>query len=75
MILCGVLVGCALNNTRVDIVEGAPTSFITVEQGGCYRIMYHESTKVMYSMSLGHYNMGSLTLLVNPDGTPMLWEG
>lgn len=31
--------------------------------------------KVMYAVSGGAYNNGTFTLLVNPDGTPMLWEG
>lgn len=39
-----------------------------------YAVVYHRDTKVMYVVSRGTYNNGSFTLLVNPDGTPMLYE-
>ena len=35
----------------------------------------HLQAKVMYTISGGLKNCGNFTLLVNPDGTPMLWEG
>lgn len=40
-----------------------------------YYVVYQKDTKVMYVVSDGGYNRGNFTLLVNPDGTPMLWEG
>lgn len=40
----------------------------------CYDIVYHKDTKVMYVVSHDTYNIGTFTLLVNPDGTPMLYE-
>lgn len=40
-----------------------------------YDVVYHKDTKVMYTVSQGAYNSGTFTLLVNPDGTPMLYEG
>ena len=39
-----------------------------------YDIVYHRDTKVMYVVSRGTYNGGGFTLLVNPDGSPMLYE-
>lgn len=45
-----------------------------VEFGSNYEIVYHKETKVMYAISDGSYNHGTFTLLVNPDGTPMLYE-
>lgn len=41
----------------------------------CYDVVYHKDTKVMYTVSRGAYNNGTFTLLVNPDGTPMLYKG
>lgn len=29
---------------------------------------------IMYAISDGYYNHGTFTVLLNPDGTPMLWE-
>ena len=49
--------------------------FINVEYTSFYDIVYHEDTKVMYAISRGGYNQGTFTVLVNADGTPMLYEG
>lgn len=40
----------------------------------CYDIVYHRDTKVMYVVSHSSYNIGTFTVLVNPDGTPMLYN-
>ena len=49
--------------------------FVVVEGGGVmsYTICYHKETKVMYAVSNGYYNCGTFTVMLNPDGTPMLW--
>lgn len=49
--------------------------FVLIEYTQNYRIVYHRDTKVMYAVSDGSYNHGTFTLLVNPDGTPMLYKG
>ncbi len=51
-------------------------TFITIERrhNPSYDIVYHKDTKVMYTVSRGYNNIGNFTLLVNPDGTPMLYE-
>lgn len=49
--------------------------FVSVEVAGDWRIVYHKETKVMYAVSAGGYNCGNFTLLVNADGTPMVYEG
>lgn len=63
---------------RVDEKPQRPISmFIIVEGSGMdsYRVVYHRDTKVMYAVSCGTYNTGNFTVLVNPDGSPMIWEG
>ena len=67
-----VLSGCS----KVDNVanSNAPSSFVIVEQTSIWQVVYHKETKVMYVVSLGVYNNGNFELLVNPDGTPMLYE-
>lgn len=75
VILCVALVGCATNPTQTVAVEDTPSMFVEVERAGSWRVVYHRDTFVMYAVSYGSYNLGSFTLLVNPDGTPMLWEG
>lgn len=49
--------------------------FMRISSEHCFDIVYDTDTKVMYSRSMGSYNRGTLTVLVNPDGTPKLYEG
>lgn len=48
--------------------------FVKVEQTDAWCVVYNKYTLVMYAVSAGAYNGGSFVLLVNDDGTPMLWE-
>ena len=43
-------------------------------QGIAY-ILVESETRVMYWMSYGYYNKGTLTMLCNADGTPLLYKG
>jgi hypothetical protein len=73
--LCACLfVGCG-GMLEIDDAASSESSFVVVENGASYIIAYHKDTKVMYSISNGGYNCGSFCLLVNADGTPMIWEG
>ena len=74
-----LLSGCDVKTVKtvgeVGTVQKDDTSmFIEVEQTGGWKVVYHKETKVMYVVSTGTYNFGTFTLLVNADGTPMLWE-
>ncbi len=51
------------------------TNFVTVHKYWTYKVVYNKDTKVMYTVSSGVNNQGNFTLLVNPDGTPQLYEG
>ena len=48
--------------------------FIELEVGSSYKIVYHKDTKVMYAISTGCYNAGTFTVMLNADGTPMVYE-
>lgn len=69
-----LLSGCAANDTESQVVDGKASMFIRVEQGASWNVYYHRDTKVMYVVSSSSYNHGNFTVLVNPDGSPMLWE-
>jgi hypothetical protein len=47
---------------------------VTVENNTLFDVVYDKETMVMYSVS--HFGAGSgvMTLLVNADGTPKLWD-
>lgn len=49
--------------------------FIELEVGSSYKVVYHKDTKVMYAISCGYYNCGTFTVMLNADGTPMVYEG
>ncbi len=52
--------------------EGA--RFVTIYSGDTYDVVYNEQIKVMHTVSRGHHNNGSFTLLVESDGKPMLYD-
>ena len=54
--------------------EQEKSEFITIERGWNYKVVYHRDSKVMYVISYGTSNQGTFTLLVNADGTPMVYE-
>lgn len=74
--LCACLCGCGTVVEDKSEVKEIPVSmFVCVEKCDSWWIMYHRETKVMYAVSAGYYNCGTFTVLLNPDGTPMIWEG
>ena len=74
ILLALLLTGC---NKVIDSEEDieAPSLFTEVEVTATYKVLYHKETRVMYAVSDSDYNKGNFTLLVDPDGKPLLWEG
>lgn len=75
LVVAGVLSGCSSNPTESKVIEEEPSMFVVIESSSAWCVVYHRETKVMYAVSKGYYNLGNFTLLVNADGTPMLYEG
>lgn len=75
ILLITMLTGCGRAIQTEEEYQENSSMFIRLERCSYYDIVYHKDTKVMYAVSGGTYNFGTFTLLVNPDGTPMLWEG
>ena len=77
--LCACLfVGCGGSHVNQSSTYNEDNSsiFVTVEYiTGSWRVVYHRDTKVMYVVSSGSSNRGTFTVMLNPDGTPMIWEG
>ena len=71
VVLAVALTGCS----EVEEKTSDKSEFVIVEGTSSWYIVYHKKTKVMYAVSQGAYNGGTFTLLVNADGTPMIWEG
>lgn len=74
IVLCACLfAGCG--NSSADENASKSSFFVIVEDANGYKVVYHKDTKVMYVYSTYSYNYANFCLLVNPDGTPMIWEG
>ena len=78
MIIFG-LIACAtstVNATDSNNNYNGGNMFTKVESRlDNFYVVYDNETKVMYAVSDGLYNRGVLTMLVNADGTPKLYEG
>lgn len=72
---CCIFCGCG-KTTVEDAAkkEQNMSMFVLVEKSNSWHVYYHRETKVMYVMSASGYNFGTFTVMVNPDGTPLLWE-
>ena len=74
-----VAVGCSnvtvMDESDIHGKEERFSMFVEVERCLTWKIVYDSETKVMYAVSYGGHSYGAFTLLVNPDGSPKLWEG
>jgi len=52
-----------------------PTTFRLAERYNDFDVVVDTDTGVMYAVSSGGYNRGTLTLLVNADGSPKQFPG
>lgn len=73
LLLCGCKDVESVNTENTDNMQ--KSMFVRIETASTWSVVYHRETKVMYVVSCGGYNGGNFTLLVNADGTPMLYEG
>ena len=65
---------CCMDN-NAHAIRNNEYGYTIIDNFGTSKIVYMNKTKVMYAISDGHRNRGTFTLLVNPDGTPMIYEG
>lgn len=85
LLLVTVITGCSLTGDeqkKIDNVKDKSTSLFTVIEYNTTldcAIVYMNANKVMYAVSQGGYSShsegsGVFTLLVNPDGSPMIYD-
>ena len=74
MILSGCSNTIVEHESQYDNKDTITSMFVIVETTTFWYVVYNKDTKVMYTISRGSYNGGNFALLVNPDGTPMIWE-
>lgn len=68
MVVVG-LTGCSTENKTTE-----DERFVCIDVEEYYNIVYDRETKVQYAISNGSYNRGTVTLLVDKDGKPLLYE-
>lgn len=71
LVMVYMLTGCDTETAEREEQD----MFALVEKEASWLVVYHVDTRVMYVVSRGVYNYGTFTLLVNADGSPMIWEG
>ena len=72
------LAGCARGKVDAGRIAGMETDnrmFMVVSNEISGKVLVDKATGVMYWMSFQTNNIGNLTLLINADGTPRIWEG
>lgn len=71
-----LLYGCNFDDTSSYIFDQNPQEeyFEVISEGSGYAIVYDTDSRVMYVMATIGGNYGDFTMLVNPDGSPKLYE-
>lgn len=67
--------GCSANPAERTYTDDVPSRFVIIEQSDFWAVAVDQETKVMYAVSASSYNSGTFTMLVDSDGTPLLYEG
>lgn len=78
-----MLVGCGKIPQTSDFTSEENNRFVYVKEyryhdNDYFRILVDKETRVMYLYKCnvnGHNSTAGLTVMLNADGTPMLWEG
>lgn len=74
ILLSLLVVGCTNDVYRDEKNTDTKSMFVEVENTMRFTVYYHRDTKVMYVQSKYGSGSGDFEPLINPDGTPMLWE-
>ena len=67
------LVGCSGTTVENANESNKSSMFVVVESTSLWDVVYHKDTKVMYIVSRGSYNQGTFTVMVNSEGTPLIY--
>lgn len=76
IVIAVLLCGCSSIATYTKAESGLSdqSMFVLIENGVNHNVVYHKDTRVMYAVSGGMYNIGNFSVLVNADGSPMLYN-
>lgn len=74
MLLTVILSGCG-ERTIQDEKDSYSTYFVRISHESGGDIVYDSRTGVQYWRSDGAYNYGTLTILLDADGKPLIYKG
>lgn len=77
IILTLVLICCITACGGIDVKEEekeANSRFVRIDKNDWFIIAYDKNTKVQYAISDGYYNMGTVTVLLDAEGKPLLYN-
>ena len=74
MIVLIILLAYIFKDTITVNSNASDARFVLISNEGVFDICYDKETKVQYSISRGSYNEGNLTILVDAEGKPLLYQ-
>lgn len=70
-----LLAGCGKQMEQIGDQSKAATHFSVVDEYEYFSVIVDTDTGVMYSVSTGGYNRGTMNVLLNWDGSPRCYPG
>lgn len=75
LLIALMLTGCGSSSMSGETSKANSARFVKVIDCGVFEVYVDTETDVMYAVSSGIYNYGTVTLLVDKEGKPLIWEG
>lgn len=75
LLIALMLTGCGSSSMSGVTGKANSARFVKVIDNTQFDVYVDTETDVMYAVSAGAYNNGTVTLLVDKEGKPLIWEG
>ena len=75
--LTSIIICCMTACSGIEVKEEEKeeeSRFVRIDKNGYFITVYDKNTKVQYAVSDGYYNMGTVTMLVDAEGKPLLYN-
>lgn len=74
LLIALMLTGCGSSSMSGETGKTNSARFVKVIDCGRFDVYVDTATDVMYAVSSVAYNCGTVTLLVDREGKPLIWE-